>query len=166
MNAKSSGKDAEPSDGELTHEDYEVLASFRQALRRIGSLSEQAARQRGLTPQQHQALLALKGAEGRQPLSIGGLAAALGIRPHSGVELVDRLVQLGLVERQTDQQDHRRVRVLLTERAQAELQALAAVHQRELREIRPALQGLLARFEHDEQRESNPDTQAQGVEVH
>ncbi len=46
-----------------SQEDYETLAAFRYELRRFLHFSEQVAKSVGLTPQQHQALLALK--EGR-----------------------------------------------------------------------------------------------------
>ena len=133
--------------GSLTKEDYEALARFRQALRGFAAFSEQAARTAGLSPRQHQALLAIKGAPGRQVLSVGEIAASLLIRPHSAVELVDRLVQLGLAERRADPADHRRVAVGLTGRAETVLHALSAAHLRELQAIRPALLELLRRFE-------------------
>ena len=131
----------------LTQADYEALAVFRRALRQFTAFSEQAARRAGLTPQQHQALLAIKGAAGAEPLIIGDLAQALLIRPHSAVELVDRLVQLELVERREDPVDHRRVHVALTPHAEALLSELSAAHLKELRAIRPALLDLLRRFD-------------------
>jgi len=131
----------------LTKADYEALATFRRALRHFTAFSEQAARQAGLTPQQHQALLAIKGAPGADSLIVGDLAQALLIRPHSAVELVDRLVQFELVERRADPVDHRRVRVRLTPQAEALLSELSAAHLKELRAIRPALLDLLHRFD-------------------
>jgi DNA-binding MarR family transcriptional regulator len=131
----------------LSHAEYVALALFRQTVRRMCQDSEAAARKRGLTPQQHQTLLAIKAAEDDDRLSIGRLAERLGIRPHSAVELIDRLVQLRLVERKTDEQDHRRVRLSLTNRAQHTLDALADVHRRELQSLRPALEALLKDLE-------------------
>ena len=131
----------------LTKADYEALAAFRRALRQFTAFSEQAARRAGLTPQQHQALLSIKGAPGAEPVIIGDLAQALLIRPHSAVELVDRLAQLELVERRADPIDHRRVRVGLTPQAEALLSELSAAHLKELRAIRPALLDLLHRFD-------------------
>jgi DNA-binding MarR family transcriptional regulator len=49
----------------VSDREYEMLASFRHALRRFLSFSEEAARVVGLTPQQHQALLAIKGFQGK-----------------------------------------------------------------------------------------------------
>jgi DNA-binding MarR family transcriptional regulator len=131
----------------LTKADYQALAAFRRALRQFTAFSELAARRAGLTPQQHQALLAIKGAPGADTLVIGDLAHALLIRPHSAVELVDRLVQLGLAERREDPVDHRRVRIALTPRADSLLSELSTAHFKELRAIRPALLDLLHRFD-------------------
>ncbi|HSU06356.1 MAG TPA: helix-turn-helix domain-containing protein [Acetobacteraceae bacterium] len=134
----------------VSKRDYEALARFRQALRRFATFSEQAARAAGLTPQQHQVLLAIKGAPGRETLSVGEIATALMIRPHSAVELIDRLAQLGLVRRRDDPHDHRRVQVALTAAAEATLEELSAAHVQELRRVRPALTDLLHRFESPE----------------
>jgi DNA-binding MarR family transcriptional regulator len=137
----------------LAKRDYEALARFRQALRRFAAFSEQAARTAGLTPQQHQVLLAIKGAPERETLSVGEIAMALLIRPHSAVELIDRLAQLGLVQRRDDPNDHRRVQVALTAAAEAALEDLSAAHLQELRRIRPALTDLLHRFESSRSRQ-------------
>lgn len=126
--------------------DYAALAAFRHALRRFTAFSEAQAHAAGLTPRQHQALLAIKGAPGPQPLSVGALATQLLIRPHSAVELVDRLVQLALVERREDPEDHRRAQLTLTERAETILRALSAAHAQELQAIHPTLIDLLHRF--------------------
>ncbi len=137
---------ADASDAPLTKADYEALAAFRRALRGFSAFSEKAARAAGLTPQQHQALLAIKGAPDRQTLSVGEIAEALLVRPHSAVELMDRLAQLDLVERRGDPADHRRVSVALTGRAEALLCQLSAAHVQELCAIRPTLVALLSQF--------------------
>ena len=123
--------------------EYEALAAFRHALRRFAAFSADAAREAGLTPQQHQALLAIKGAPGRETLAVGEIAAHLLIRPNSAVELVNRLAELGYVTREADPVDSRRVQVMLTARAEAALSDLSAAHLRELAAIRPLLLDLL-----------------------
>ena len=75
--------------------DYEALARFRYQLRLFLAFSEAAARRAGLTPQQHQALLAIKGFAGPAPASVGDLARFLLIRHHTAVELVNRMAKLG-----------------------------------------------------------------------
>lgn len=136
-----------PDEARLEKADFEALAAFRHALRRFTEFSAQAARGAGLTPQQHQALLAIKGRPGRETATVGEIAAALLIRPHSAVELIDRLADLGLVHRIADELDHRRVQIALTPRAEALLHALSTAHLRELGAIRPTLLALLATFD-------------------
>src|SRR3569623_3425850 len=97
--------------------DYEALAAFRRGLRELLAFSEAQARAAGLTPQQHQALLAIRGAPARS-LSIGALADDLILKPHSALELSARLVAAGLVLRSTDPVGRRRVTRALTRQAQ------------------------------------------------
>ena len=78
-----------------TQQDYEALAEFRAALRGFLSFSEEAARAAGLTPRQHQALLAIKGSPGGTRLSVGDIAARLRLRHNTTVELVNRLLAAG-----------------------------------------------------------------------
>ena len=131
----------------LTKADYEALAAFRHALRRFLDFSGEAAKAAGLTPQQHQALLAIKGFPGRDSVTIGELAEQLVQRHHSTVGLVDRLEALGLVRRETDPVDRRRIHVALTDQAEAVLAGLSAIHRDELRRLGPSLAALLARLE-------------------
>jgi DNA-binding MarR family transcriptional regulator len=126
---------------------YEALADFRYALRRFFAFSEQAAGSAGLTPQQYQALLAVKGARERSDLSIGEIAERLMIRHHSAVELVDRLEKGGLVVRLKDKDDARRVAVRLSAKAERLMDGLAAAHLRELEGIRSVLEQLLGQFD-------------------
>jgi|JRYL01.1.fsa_nt_gb DNA-binding MarR family transcriptional regulator len=126
---------------------YETLASFRQALRRFLAFSEQAAEAAGLSPQQYQALLAIKGAPGRSELGIREIADRLMIRHHTAVELVDRLEKNGFVARARSKTDARRVEVRPTAKTEQIMNRLAAAHLRELKGIRPALEHLLALFD-------------------
>lgn len=128
----------------LTADDYAVLARFRFLLRGFVAFSEDAARAGGLTPQQHQALLAIKGMAPRGGFVIGDLAACLHIRHHSAVGLVDRLVAGGLLRRRPDPADRRRMHLLLTARAEQLLARLSAIHRDELRRLSKDLKPLLA----------------------
>ena len=74
--------------------DYEALARFRHQLRLFLAFSEMAAQKAGLTPQQHQALLAIKGLSSPAPASVGDLARDLLIKHHTAVELVNRMASL------------------------------------------------------------------------
>ncbi|MEN4918384.1 MarR family transcriptional regulator [Achromobacter spanius] len=133
--------------------DYELLADFRYALRKFAAFSEGAAAELDLMPQQHQALLAIKGtrksATGRRGLYVGEIAERLLIRPHTAAELVGRLARLDLVSREADPEDGRRVEVVLTPKAERLLENLSASHLEELQAMRPLLTRLLARMGDD-----------------
>jgi DNA-binding MarR family transcriptional regulator len=128
---------------------YEALAEFRYALRKFLAFSEDAALQAGLTPQQHQALLSIKGAPGTEWLSISQIAERLLIRHHTAVELVDRLTNLGLVTRKVDPDDGRRMQVHVTKDGEEALRTLSVNHIEELKSIRPTLRKLLKQFERE-----------------
>ena len=130
----------------VTQADYENLAAFRYALRQFLHFSETAAEAVGLTPQQHQALLAIKGFPGKAQVTIGELAERLQIRHHSAVGLVDRLVTQKLVTRAAAQVDRRQVCVALTARGEQVLESLSVAHREELRRIGPNLKELLAQL--------------------
>ena len=123
--------------------DYQALARFRYQLRLFLAFSETAARKAGLTPQQHQALLAIKGFSGPAPASVGDLARFLLIRHHTAVELVNRMVKLGMLSRLVDGDDGRRVLVQLTKKGEQKLQELSRIHIEELRSVSPALGKIL-----------------------
>ena len=125
----------------LTEADYRNLAEFRYALRQFLAFSEQAARGAGLSPQHHQALLAIRGFGGR--LTVGELASRLAIKPHSAVGLADRLVEAGLAVRQANTKDRRRVELTLTPAASRRLADLSQSHREELKRLAPLLVPLL-----------------------
>jgi DNA-binding MarR family transcriptional regulator len=127
----------------MTAGDYRALADFRHGLRQFLAFSEAAAARAGLTPAQHQALLAIKGMPG-QPVSVGALARWLGVKPHSCAGLVERLAGLKLVTKKPDPADRRRMVLRLTARAEARLAALSAAHRGELRRRADTLARLLA----------------------
>jgi DNA-binding MarR family transcriptional regulator len=117
---------------------YGELLEFRTALRRFLHWSDQQAQLEGLTAQQHQLLLAIRGHADGEP-TISDVADSLLLRHHSAVELVDRAAQSGLVRRATDDDDRRVVRLSLTSRGQHKLQRLSAAHLDELQRLAPAV---------------------------
>ncbi len=123
--------------------DYRTLAEFRHLLQRFLAFSQAAAREAGLAPRQHQALLAIKGFPREGGVTIHDLAGRLGIKHHSAVELADRLVEAGLVVRRQDVEDRRRMFVDLTPAAERKLRSLSAIHLDELQRLRPALLEIL-----------------------
>ncbi len=120
-------------DDEVSITEYQALAEFRYQLRRFLRFSEQAARAAGLEPQQHQLLLALKGLPQEKKATIGALAERLQIAHHSAVELVDRLAERGLIQRNRGEADQRQVLLTLTSQGEEVLQKLALAHRAELR---------------------------------
>lgn len=124
---------------DLSTHDYQALAEFRHQLRNFLAFSEQAARAVGLEPQQHQLLLTLKGLAGQDRVTISDLAERLKIQHHSTVELVNRMVERDLVQRNRDEQDQRRVLVTLTTHGDEVLRRLSLLHRAELRSAGPDL---------------------------
>ena len=124
-------------DGEesLTKQDFEALAQFRFGIRRYLRFSEETVRRNGVTPQQYQLMLALKGFPERDWAVVRELAERLQLRHHSVVELVDRAQAQGLVRRSADPDDARAVRVLLTDAGEQLLGRLSALHRDELRRM-------------------------------
>jgi DNA-binding MarR family transcriptional regulator len=127
----------------ITKSHYESLAALRHALRRFLNFSENASRRSGLTPQQHQALLAIKGFPGRDYVSIAELADRLQLRHHSTVGLVDRLTRGRLLRRSPAVVDRRRVELRLTRQGERVIEKLSAVHLQELRQFGPELHRLI-----------------------
>lgn len=133
----------------LSKSDYQTLASFRYQLRLFLRFSEEEAAKKGLSPRQHQALLAIQGFPDREKITIGELTERLQLRHHSVVGLVNRLVADGLVAREQAAEDRRRVFVTLTIRGLSLLTHLSAVHREELRRTAPAFHQLLRQIEQD-----------------
>lgn len=127
----------------LAQQDFEKLLEFRVALRRFQRWSEDQAQAAGLTPAQHQLLVAIKGQRRGQPPTIGDLADHLLLRPHSTVELVDRAEAAGLVERGSDPDDGRVTRVRLTAAGERAMRELTRPHLERLRELAAVLDDLV-----------------------
>jgi DNA-binding MarR family transcriptional regulator len=128
----------------------ERLAEFRYRLRTFLQFSEQAAHAAGLQPQQHQLLLQIAGAPPDALPTIAYAAERLGLRHNSVVELANRSVEEGLLERASDEADARRVLLRVTSRGTRLLQKLATHHRSELEVMGPALIEALTRIEHYE----------------
>ena len=118
---------------------YTALSSFRYEIRRFLNFSERAAREAGLEPHQHQALLVIKGLPTGQKPTIGALAERLQIQHHSAVELTDRLETSGLIRRVRNKSDRREVLLRLTPHGEKLLRGLSVIHRMELRVAGPQL---------------------------
>jgi DNA-binding MarR family transcriptional regulator len=115
--------------------DFEALAEFRYQLRRYLRFSEDAINAEGITPQQYQLLLQIKGFPGRNWANIGELAERLQARHHGTVALVSRCERAGLVRRAINPDDRRQVRVYLTDAGEHRLTRLARIHRNELQSL-------------------------------
>ncbi len=124
---------------DISQAGFRQLAEFRHRIRYFLHSSEEAVRSRGIEPQQHQLLVAIKGLPKDIRPTITALSQQLCLRHHSTVELVDRLVDQGALRRHQGQQDHREVLIELTPRGEALLHRLSALHWEELRILGPAL---------------------------
>ena len=116
----------------LDQHDYERLLAFRTGMRRFLSWSGQQSEAAGITPAQHQLLLAVRGHPDPRGPTVGDIAGYLLVRHHSAVELIDRAVAAGLVTRRADSEDGRTVRIALTADGRERLERLAAAHLEEL----------------------------------
>jgi len=131
----------------LPDEAYASLLSLRTALRKFERWSGQQARSAGLTPAQHQLLLAIRGHRDPAGPTIGEVADYLLLQHHSVVGLVDRAEAAGLVGRTRGDDDRRVVRLHLTPDGLERLEGLSAAHLEELSRLRlevPALSEGLA----------------------
>ena len=125
--------------------DYAALAEFRFALRRFQMFSETKAGEAGLTPQQHQALLAIRAAD-PDAATVGYVAQRLIVKPHTASELIDRLEAIDLVRREPAPSDRRRALLRLTSQATGILSALSSAHREEIRRLQPLLVEHLTRL--------------------
>jgi DNA-binding MarR family transcriptional regulator len=125
----------------LPDEVYARLLALRTGLRHFERWSQNQARTAGLTPAQHQLLLAIRGHSDPRGPTIGEIADYLLLRHHSAVGLIDRADTAGLVSRTRDEDDHRVVRLRLTVKGADRLEVLSALHLEELKRLAPYLPG-------------------------
>jgi DNA-binding MarR family transcriptional regulator len=88
---------------------------------------------RGLSLAQIKAMIHLHHLRGGQPCTVGEVASAVGVSMPAASELVDRLVEAGMVERASDPADRRRVMLRLTPRAERFTTELRAMRRAQLR---------------------------------
>jgi len=114
---------------------YARLLALRQGMRRFERWSEQQARGAGLTPAQHQLLLAVRGHGDSRGPTVGEVADYLFLRHHSAVGLIDRAEVTRLISRTRDDDDHRIVRLRLSVDGAKRLERLSARHVEELKHL-------------------------------
>jgi DNA-binding MarR family transcriptional regulator len=141
---------------------YKAMAELRYQIRRFLRFSENAARQAGIEPQQHQLLLAVRGLPDALKPTIGVLAERMQLQHHSTVELIDRLVERGFLIRLRSTDDKRQVLVKLTRDGEEFLQTLSLHHLQELRSAGPTfvkvLQSLIEQSSSTDHSETHADS--------
>jgi DNA-binding MarR family transcriptional regulator len=123
----------------LTASELQRLSEFRFQMRRFLHFSQQAAEEVGLRAQQYQLLLAVFGMPDGTAPTIAAVADRLLLKHNSTVELVDRIIEQGLLRRVNDPVDQRRILLRLTERGEQLLHSLAAFHKEEINATGPEL---------------------------
>jgi DNA-binding MarR family transcriptional regulator len=139
-----------PADHMLTDGDYRRLAELRYRLRSFLHWSAEQAKGAGLTPTQHQLLLAVRASQEERGPTVSDIAAILLIRHHSAVELVDRAQEAGLIVRERDPDQQSMVRLRLTAHGAAKLESLSELHLRELAQLAPTMRALLEAIDETE----------------
>lgn len=124
--------------------EFEQAAAFRASLRRFHRISEDAARQAGLTPRRHLLLLMIKGAPGGAERStVSELCERMQLAQSTVTELVQRAEDAGLVRRTQARDDGRIAYLTLTPEGERRLRS---VHE-DLRPERESLTRILREVE-------------------
>jgi DNA-binding MarR family transcriptional regulator len=123
----------------ISKKNYETQAAFRYAIRRFLRTSEKNARSAGITPQQYQLLLSIKGVKGRDFANVSEIAEALQISHHAAVGLCTRAEQSGLIYRSVHMEDRRHVCIRLTEKGEKFLSTIAKANRLELDELKQSI---------------------------
>jgi DNA-binding MarR family transcriptional regulator len=129
----------------ITIADYRALAAFRHEIRKFISFSEQAARDAGIEPQQHQLMLAVRGLPERMRPTIGAIAERLCVQHHTAVALVDKLEERRLILRERSEADRREVLLRVTYDGEALLRTLSTLHRLQLETVGPNMVRALER---------------------
>ena len=132
-------------DRSLLDEDYRRLLAFRSELRDFLRWSEQTAHDAGLTPSLHQLLLVLRGHPNSPGPTIGQAAEELHVRHHSVVELAQRAQTSGLICRDRDSVDHRRIHLQLTQHGRLQLETVTRKHLARIQTLADTLEHVLHR---------------------
>jgi len=114
---------------------YVFLSEFRYQLRKFINFSESAAKDLGITPQQHQLLLTIIGFPEKDSATPREISERLMITHHACVELIDRSEKQGLVHRKPNPEDRRSVLVELSNLGMEKMEKLSEIHMEEIKRI-------------------------------
>jgi len=131
----------------LQAKDYNALGAFRYAMRKFVRFSKEVLAARAkLTPEQYDALLAIKSSSGANGMTVGEISERLQVKHHTAVSLLDKLEARKLATRKRAAADRRTVNVQLTKAGASLLARLAAIHRRELQQRTPEIINALRRL--------------------
>lgn len=131
----------------LRAKDYAALGAFRYAMRQFLRFSKDlVAARASLTPEQYEALLAIKASSQADGMTVGQISEQLQVRHHTAVSLIDKLEARKLARRKRTNTDRRTVNVQLTKTGTTLLSRLALIHYREIRRRAPEIIGTLQRL--------------------
>jgi DNA-binding MarR family transcriptional regulator len=131
----------------LQAKDYAALGAFRYAMRKfLRVIKDVLAARAKLTPEQYEALLAIKSSSGVDGMTVGEISERLQVKHHTAVSLLDRLEARKLATRTRAAADKRNVKVQLTKAGASLLARLAAIHHRELQLRTPEIINALRRI--------------------
>jgi DNA-binding MarR family transcriptional regulator len=125
------------------------LAEFRYHLRGFLNFSDGVAVEAGLHPQQYQLLQVVAAVPKDEMPTIAYVATRLYLRHNSTVELVNRTEQQGMLKREIDAMDHRKVLLRLTPRGKKQLTFLVEQHYAQLKQWAPEMIEVLRRVTGD-----------------
>ena len=119
----------------LQAKDYAALGAFRYEMRKFLRVSKNVVAARAkLTPEQYEALLAIKSSSEANGVTVGEISERLQVKHHTVVSLLDKLEVRKLATRKRAAADRRNVNVQLTKAGTLLLARLAAIHLRELQQ--------------------------------
>jgi len=132
----------------LRAKDYAALGDFRYAMRQFLRFSKEVIAARAkLTPEQYEALLAIKASRQPHGMTVGEMSERLQVRHHTAVSLLDKLEARKLALRKRTNTDRRTVNVQLTRAGTVLLSRLVLIHYREMRRRAPTMIGALQRLQ-------------------
>jgi len=129
----------------LQPKDYDALVAFRYAMRKFLRFSKEVVAAK-LTPEQYEALLAIKSSSGADGITVGEISERLQVKHHTAVSLLDKLEARKLATRKRAAADRRNVNVELTKAGALLLTRLAAIHHHELQQRSPEIIDALRRM--------------------
>jgi DNA-binding MarR family transcriptional regulator len=130
------------------------LAEFRYRLRGFLNFSDGVAEEAGMHPQQYQLLQVVAAVPKDELPTIAYVAARLYLRHNSTVELVDRTERQGLLKREIDADDHRKVLLRLTALGKERLTLLVEQHYAQLQQWAPEMIEVLRRITDADRKET------------